>query len=119
MLSTEINIRDTARWCRYIRLMAKKTPPDQKRVQIGIKLPPDVLDLIDAKRAEYPVPVTRTWVIEQAIRAYCDNGGQFVTGKDVEAVIISNPKLFVENIAGNNALLRRLRERAGEKGKKK
>ena len=50
--------------------MAKK-PSDQKRVQIGIKLPPDVFDLIDARRAEYPVPVTRTWVIEEAIRAYC------------------------------------------------
>lgn len=59
----------------YIRCMAKKpTAPDHKRVQIGVKLPPDVFDLIDAKRAEYPVPVTRTWVIEQAIRAYCDKG---------------------------------------------
>ena len=51
--------------------MAKKPAPDQKRVQIGVKLPPDVFDLIDANRSEYPVPVTRTWVIEQAIRYYC------------------------------------------------
>jgi hypothetical protein len=54
--------------------MAKKPAPDQRRVQIGVKLPPDVFDLIDAKRAEYPVPVTRTWVIEQAIRSYCEKG---------------------------------------------
>lgn len=41
------------------------------RVQIAIKLPQRVLDLIDDARATYPVPVTRTWIIEYATDAFC------------------------------------------------
>jgi len=50
--------------------MSKK-PTSQNRKQIAIKLPPDLLELIDEARATFPVPVTRTWMIEHASALFC------------------------------------------------
>jgi hypothetical protein len=51
--------------------MSKKPTAKPNRVQIAIKLPPHLLDLIDKARATYPVPVTRTWIIEYATDVFC------------------------------------------------
>jgi hypothetical protein len=51
--------------------MTKKPKSPTNRKQIAIKLPQRVLDLIDDARATYPVPVTRTWIIEYATDVFC------------------------------------------------
>ncbi len=50
---------------------SKKPKSPDNRVQIAIKLPQKLLDLINEARATYPVPVTRTWIIEYATDVFC------------------------------------------------
>jgi hypothetical protein len=52
-------------------VMSKKPTAKPNRVQIAIKLPPDLLELIDEARGTFPVPVTRTWMIEHATALFC------------------------------------------------
>lgn len=44
----------------------------EKRVQIGLKLPPSLIERVDAIRAQMDFPPDRTEVIERAITEWCD-----------------------------------------------
>jgi predicted transcriptional regulator len=43
----------------------------EKRIQIGVKLDPELIRRIDAIRQSLPVEATRTACIEQALEAWC------------------------------------------------
>lgn len=44
----------------------------EKRVAIGIKLPPSLIERVDRLRAELDFPPGRTEIIERAIVEWCD-----------------------------------------------
>lgn len=44
----------------------------EKRVQIGLKLPPSLVERIDLAREELPVRADRTALIEKAIEEWLD-----------------------------------------------
>ena len=44
----------------------------EKRVQIGLKLPPSLVARIDEIRSRMDFPPDRTEIIEKAIREWCD-----------------------------------------------
>lgn len=44
----------------------------EKRVAIGIKLPPSLIERVDRIRAQMDFPPDRTEVIEKAIVEWCD-----------------------------------------------
>ena len=48
----------------------------EKRTAISVKLPPSLLSEIDAYTGQLPHKVTRTAVIEDAVRALLDRAGQ-------------------------------------------
>lgn len=51
--------------------MSRRTVPEnERREQIGVKLPPDLIERLDAYCARQPARPTRTAVIEAAIQEF-------------------------------------------------
>jgi hypothetical protein len=44
----------------------------EKRVQVGLKLPPSLIERVDALRAQMDFPPDRTEIIERAIVEWCE-----------------------------------------------